>query len=102
LNEWLNARGFSLRNLSSISDQVKEALHVLFYSSMKSERDFVGVDVESNMFYCQTVAGAIGTGTHATGVNFGILATEIVEIELITAQVYPLKQNESLITYFIY
>jgi len=54
LNTWLRERGFSLRNLSSISEQ--------------------------------TIAGAMGTGTHATGANFGVLATEVVEIELITAQ----------------
>jgi L-gulonolactone oxidase len=33
----------------------------------------------------QTVAGAISTGTHGTGVKFGNLSTQVVAIELVTA-----------------
>jgi len=33
----------------------------------------------------QTIAGAISTGTHGTGISFGILATMITSLEVITA-----------------
>eukprot|EP00842_Homolaphlyctis_polyrhiza_P001343 jgi/Hompol1/2209/HPOL_002862-RA len=33
----------------------------------------------------QTIAGAISTGTHGTGINFGVLATSIVELRLATS-----------------
>ncbi|MFC3957768.1 D-arabinono-1,4-lactone oxidase [Halovivax cerinus] len=33
----------------------------------------------------QTVAGALATGTHGTGIDLGILPTQIAEIELVTA-----------------
>ncbi len=34
----------------------------------------------------QTVAGAISTGTHGTGENFGGLATQVVGLEMVTAE----------------
>jgi len=33
----------------------------------------------------QSVAGAISTGTHGTGIGYGILATDVVELEIILA-----------------
>ncbi|MEO5969715.1 MAG: D-arabinono-1,4-lactone oxidase [Bdellovibrionia bacterium] len=33
----------------------------------------------------QSLAGSISTGTHGTGINFGILATQVKELALITA-----------------
>lgn len=33
----------------------------------------------------QTIAGAIGTGTHGTGIRFGSLSTQIVELQVVTA-----------------
>lgn len=33
----------------------------------------------------QTVAGAISTGTHGTGIDFGVLATQVAELRLLTA-----------------
>ncbi|ELZ12268.1 FAD-linked oxidoreductase [Halovivax asiaticus JCM 14624] len=33
----------------------------------------------------QTVAGALATGTHGTGIDLGILSTQIVALELVTA-----------------
>eukprot|EP00871_Galdieria_phlegrea_P004893 jgi/Galph1/5404/GphlegSOOS_G4018.1 len=32
----------------------------------------------------QTIAGAISTGTHGTGINFSILSTSVLQIELLT------------------
>jgi len=34
----------------------------------------------------QTVAGALATGTHGTGIGFGILGTMVTELEVITAK----------------
>ncbi|MCS6905768.1 MAG: D-arabinono-1,4-lactone oxidase [Bacteroidia bacterium] len=34
----------------------------------------------------QSIAGAISTGTHGTGQSFGIIATQVIEITLITAK----------------
>lgn len=34
----------------------------------------------------QSIAGAISTGTHGTGINFGILATFVRELEIISAK----------------
>ena len=33
----------------------------------------------------QSIAGALSTGTHGTGKNFGIIATQVVELTLVTA-----------------
>ncbi|MFB6171962.1 MAG: D-arabinono-1,4-lactone oxidase [Haloarculaceae archaeon] len=33
----------------------------------------------------QTVAGALATGTHGTGIDFGVLATQVVGLRLLTA-----------------
>ncbi|XP_022110599.1 L-gulonolactone oxidase-like [Acanthaster planci] len=47
-----------------------------------------------------TIAGAISTGTHGTGIKHGILATQVVQIELLTAQCEILRcsrmENEDL------
>jgi L-gulonolactone oxidase len=34
----------------------------------------------------QSITGALSTGTHGTGINLGILATFVRELELINAQ----------------
>ena len=34
----------------------------------------------------QTISGALATGTHGTGIDLGILATQVVELRLITAE----------------
>jgi FAD-linked oxidoreductase len=34
----------------------------------------------------QSIAGAVSTGTHGTGKNFGIIASQIIEITLVTAK----------------
>lgn len=33
----------------------------------------------------QSIAGAIGTGTHGTGIRFGSLSTQVVEMQVVTA-----------------
>ncbi|XP_022096512.1 L-gulonolactone oxidase-like [Acanthaster planci] len=47
-----------------------------------------------------TVAGAISTGTHGTGAKHGILATQVIQLELLTAQCEILRcsrmENEDL------
>ncbi|KAL2913557.1 D-arabinono-1,4-lactone oxidase [Polyrhizophydium stewartii] len=45
----------------------------------------------------QTIAGAISTGTHGTGIEFGALATAIVDLRLVTAsgEVLALSRTSS-------
>jgi L-gulonolactone oxidase len=62
LNAYLEAEGFGLRNLGSISDQ--------------------------------TLAGAISTGTHGTGIEYGILATDVTRIQLVNGKGEILEASE--------
>lgn len=45
----------------------------------------------------QTIAGAISTGTHGTGIQFGSIATQVIELVLVSAQgellVFSEKEN---------
>jgi len=43
----------------------------------------------------QTIAGAIGTGTHGTGLRWGNLSTQVVELALMTASGEILECSES-------
>jgi L-gulonolactone oxidase len=44
----------------------------------------------------QSVAGAIATGTHGTGIEYGIIASKVVELELLTAdgKIYRLAADD--------
>lgn len=45
----------------------------------------------------QSIGGAIGTGTHGTGIQFGSLSTQIVEMQVVTAagEVLTLSEREN-------
>lgn len=45
----------------------------------------------------QSIAGAISTGTHGTGIDYGILATQIIEMRLIigSGKVLTLSREEN-------
>ena len=58
--------------------RLKELGQILYAEGMAME-NLGDIDVQS-------VAGAVSTGTHGTGINFGTIATQIIGLTLVTAK----------------
>ncbi len=100
-NDWL----VSLDLLSGIEkiDEVNETATVLGGTRLYeigNELGRLGYSQENlGDINVQSIAGALSTGTHGTGMNFGIIATQVIELTLVTAEgeilIVSKKENAS-------